>query len=474
MLRSSSSRSVLAPVLPLLLALLAAPAAAQSGPLPFFDGELLVRGPGAVSGYEALYRIDPAAGHGELLIDSLYPNYSKAGWMAYDPFRDLVLAYTAYQPLGVFSPRLYGIGADGSLASLGFDGEKLAALTPLGDGRVYCTRDQKPYLLDAGDNLLPLLDAGGLPVDLSLDHLAYDAASNSLIGVTTSIATSPCYAPFHLAVHRLPLDAAGTKLAGPVACSSFDINAAAYAVGLDPLPGGDLLVSLTGVSPLSDLVLLRVEPDTLNVTVWSVSTLNDLNGGVWSPKLARAVVLDDTANVLRTFIEGQGGTGTLLTVDVPVGDGSTGVSPTNTMTDVDLLGAACGGLAQTFGAGLAGKGGFVPSLGASLCPTLGSPLKLAAADGVGGGLGLVVIATATAPYPLFGGTGYVLPPFVAQLPLVLGGSAGLAGAGGAVLSIPTPSTPSLLGVPFYAQAGILDAAAAQGVSFTKALELRLG
>lgn len=457
----------------LLAAVLAGPAAAQAG--PFADGELLVRGPSPTDpGYDALYRIDPLAGHGELALDLLYPGYSKAGWIAYDPFRDMLLAYTAYKPLGPFSPKLYGIGPDASLTNLGFDGEILGALTPLGDGRVYCTRNLKPALIDAGDNLQPLLDAGGLPLDMHLDYLAYDAPTNSLIGVTTSEMTSPCFAFKHLAVHRLPLNAAGTQLSGPVTCTGYDYGAVSYVVGLDPLPGGDLLVALTGVSPSSDQVLLRIDPATLGVSLWSLSTLNDVNGGVWSPGLDRAVVLDDAANLLRTFSEGQGGTGTTLPVDVPVGDGSTGVSTGNTFTDVELFGSSCSGFALSFGQGLAGKGGFVPALSASVCPTLGAPLKLVVGGGVGAGIGLIAIAGGTASYPFFGGTGYLLPPFFAQLPFVLSASAGLAGAGGVILSIPTPSSPALIGVPFYVQGGILDSAAAAGVALTQALELQLG
>ena len=116
----------------------------------------------------------------------------------------------------------------------------------------------------------------------------------------------------------------------------------------------------------------------------------------------------------------------------------------------------------------------MPALSASVCPTLGAQLKLVASGGVGAGVGLIAIAGGTASYPVFGGTGYLLPPFFAQLPFVLGGSAGVAGAGGVILSIPTPSSPALIGVPFYAQGGILDSAAAAGVSLTQALELQLG
>jgi len=159
---------------------------------------------------------------------------------------------------------------------------------------------------------------------------------------------------------------------------------------------------------------------------------------------------------------------------VPVGDGTTGVSTGNTFADVELLGSACAGFALAFGEGLAGKGGFVPALSVSTCPTLGAPLKLVVSEGVGAGAGLIAIAGSTAPYPLLGGTGYLLPPFFAQLPLALGGIAGQAGQGSVILSIPTPSTPSLLGVSFHAQGGVLDAAAAAGVALTQALELQLG
>ncbi|QDU65894.1 hypothetical protein [Engelhardtia mirabilis] len=463
-----------APLLSIALALVlgaSSPAVAQTG--PFVDGELLLRAPGS-AGQSALYRINPITGHGDLVVDQLFPNYSGAGWVTYDPYRDRLLAYTAYSPLGVFSPRLYAFDSNDALSNLGFDGQALKCLTPVGDGRIYCFDNGGLKLIDAGDNIQPVLDQASQPVSLVMDQLAYDASTNSLIGALRLLPSSPCYTIQHILVYRYPLNGAGTQLSGPVSCNSYDVDATPWPIGLDPLPGGDLLLTLTGVSPFSDKVFLRVNPASLAISLWGESTLNDLDGGVWNPALQRAIVLDDQANELRTFFPGQGGTGSLLPVDLVVGDGTTGVSAANAMADIELFGSACGGFAASFGVGLAGKGGIVPELSASTCPTVGAPLKLSVTQGLGASAAVVLLSAGSAPFPLFGGTAYVLPPYFLTLSLPLNGPQITAGAGQATTSVPTPNDPSLAGLQFYAQGGVLDAAALQGVSLTNALALQLG
>ncbi len=448
-------------------------ATAQTG--PFANHEVLVRSPG-ISGLETIYRIDPVAGVGVPLIEELFPNYSGPGWMNYDPSRDAILAFTSWSPTGLFDPRLLAISEDGSVLDLGFKStsERITAITPVGDGRVYCNKPSGLHLLDVTNTLVPVLDHLGQPVTDLLDHLHYHAPTNSLIGVTAQNTAAPCYEFRHVAVQRLPLTPNGKQLSGPITCTNYDINASGWPIGIDPLPGGFLLVSVTGVSPFADEVFLRVNPFTLTISLWGESTLNDINGGIWSVPLQRVIVIDDVSNEFRTFTPGQSDGGSFLPVNVPLGDSTTGVSSTNTMFDIELVPGACGGSSIAFGERLAGSGGVEPKLSVNGCPTIGGNVTFVVAEALGGTAGILAIGAATAPFPLVGGTFYVAPPFLAQLPLGVGGVPGVAGDGAAVLPLPTPANGNLVGIPFFAQAGLADGAAPSGFALTNAVKFTLG
>ena len=96
--------------LPLHLIALAASSvtpAAQTG--DFQDGELLVWTDDSSGGAATLYRIDAGTGQGVALTGGLSSAYVRPGGFEYDPFRQAILTYTAYEPLGLFSPRLLRI-----------------------------------------------------------------------------------------------------------------------------------------------------------------------------------------------------------------------------------------------------------------------------------------------------------------------------------------------------------------------------
>lgn len=93
------------------------------------------------------------------------------------------------------------------------------------------------------------------------------------------------------------------------------------------------------------------------------------------------------------------------------------------------------GCAVNLGPGTTGTGGVVPQLsaGAGSC---GGPLSLFLQDAVGGSSVLLFVGTQAAQIPAAGGTLYVdafSPPFV-TVPLPLGGTAGVAGAGSTILA----------------------------------------
>jgi hypothetical protein len=56
-----------------------------------------------------------------------------------------------------------------------------------------------------------------------------------------------------------------------------------------------------------------------------------VNAGHWNPRFGQALVLDDGSNVLRTYDYGDSGFGTVITTDVPVSDGTSGLGPGDTI-----------------------------------------------------------------------------------------------------------------------------------------------
>ena len=458
----------------LLYLLLTLEAAAQTG--PFTDGELLVRAPDDEVNRWAIYRVDPVSGQVAKLFEDMVYNYSEGGWITYEPRRDAVLAYTTHEPLGLFSARLFLIESDGAFTDLGFVGEKLQAMAPTGDGRVYLRKGTALNMLTSTNQLLPIFDGNGAPVDISLDHLIYDPGTNCLIGVPmTGIQTSnPCYAFEHITVHRLPLSADGLSVAGPITCSSYDTKNSAAPIGLDHLPGGKILLTLADGDTTSDRQLLEVDPVTLSIGLWAESDFSDLDGGVWLPALGGAVVLDDKNNVLRLHAKGSSGEGTVLPTDYPLGNGFTGWSSANAMTDIDLHGPGCGGLAKSFGHGLAGAGGLVPQFRSAYCPEIGKTMSLVLSDGVGGGLGITVVGTAPDAAPVNGGTLFVKQPFALLYFTTLPGAVGQPGVGATVSSIVIPNLSILVGFPLWAQGVVFDPAAPQGYAFSRGLEVRIG
>ncbi len=451
-------------------------ASAQTGPYSHDELFVLTTPPG--QSLHTLYRINPATGVGVPFVDSILPSYSDGDWIDFDAYRDAMVGFFAWEPLGVFQPRLFAISEDGELTDLGFNSQtdKITGIAPTGDGRIYLQKKASGlHVLDAFNVLHPVLDHNGVQFDLLFDQVHYDAASNSLIGASAfTQPASPCFEAGHFVVHRLPLTPNGLAMSGPISCNKYDVNAGAWVMGLDPFPNGDLLLTLAGSSNITDDLMYRVSLPSLAISLWSATSLYALDGGVWNDTLARAILLDDISNELRTFSAGQTGPGVTLPVNVPVGDGTTGNSARNSMVDIEVSSAACTGSVIAFGERLEGTGGVEPKLGVVGCPVIAGSITFVVADALGQAGGILAMSAGTAPFPLVGGTFYVLPPFLVQLPLVTGGTQGVAGDGAALLPLPTPANGNLVGVPFYAQAGIADAGAVSGFSLTNAVKFTLG
>jgi hypothetical protein len=139
-------------------------------------------------------------------------------------------------------------------------------------------------------------------------------------------------------------------------------------------------------------------------------------------------------------------------------------------SEIVALAAGCRGDFTPYGAGLAGSGGFVPSIDGTGCPTLRQPVVIRLANGLGGAIAGIVFGTRKSSQPLLGGT-LLVEPLVLDV-VALGGAGAGRGTGSYAVAIPADG--HLVGRSFYWQAAVLDSGAPQGVSFTSGLDMSMG
>ncbi len=125
-----------------------------------------------------------------------------------------------------------------------------------------------------------------------------------------------------------------------------------------------------------------------------------------------------------------------------------------------------------YGTGLAGTGAVVPELFAVGTMRIGTTVAMHVEAARGGALSWVVLGSGRAQMPLLGGTVWIAPPY-APLPLALGGTGGVAGAGNGRLPIALPNASALIGAKARLQAAIADAGAIAGVALTNAIEIEI-
>ena len=129
----------------------------------------------------------------------------------------------------------------------------------------------------------------------------------------------------------------------------------------------------------------------------------------------------------------------------------------------------------SYGAGTAGAGAQVPQLTGVGPATIGSGVSLDASNGLGGAPGAMLLGSGLASQvsiPVLGGTMLVLP--AVSLPVVLGGSVGVAGDGTSSLPLTIPASASVIGVNLNFQAVFVDAVAPAGLSMTAAVDMWIG
>lgn len=440
------------------------------------EGELIVDtyllGTGA-----AFVRVDPVSGNSQILFSG---HYSTAwpGASVFDAHRSALLVSTSLPPDPYWLDRLWSVQSNGTASPIaGIANLALKALCSAGDGRVFYQHaspaSDEIHWLDAANGIHTLLDASGTnPFVFPVEHMLWHAPSNSLLATTSAVwSTNTCVAG-SCSIFRIPLSFDGTRIASAPVCAPI-ATASQEIMSMDHLPGGDVLLCLgSGTSPVYPNLLLRVDPGTLAATPYASPSVGDLNGACYCPNIGRVVVLDDGANVLRTYLPGGSGGGTVLATNLAVSPGSSGYSPRETMWKVDTNGPGCAGAAIAYGTGLAGAGGFVPTLGVAGCPAAGTPFTLSIELLVGGTIGVIGLGDGPAAIPALGGT-LLIFPVVATVVVVAGGAPLVPGAGNAGLPL-LVADPSLIGLAFWFQGAFLDAAAAQGWSLTNGLQLVIG
>jgi WD40 repeat protein len=134
-------------------------------------------------------------------------------------------------------------------------------------------------------------------------------------------------------------------------------------------------------------------------------------------------------------------------------------------TDPTIVMTTCDGSIESYGAGTAGSGGFVPDLDLGGCASPGGTLSIAIHDALGGSQAVLLMGLTQASVPLKGGTllvGSLLPTFVV---LPLGG----AGAGNGSIELQALLPPNTPVASLALQAWVVDPggpkgfAASQGV-----------
>lgn len=131
----------------------------------------------------------------------------------------------------------------------------------------------------------------------------------------------------------------------------------------------------------------------------------------------------------------------------------------------------CGSRVFPYGAGCAGTGGFVPTIGIGPCVIPGHDTTLSIGLGLGGSTALVFVGAGQASAPLAGGCTFLLSqfhPVPIALPLTPGGPGG--GGISATLPVPAQLVPPLV---VNLQAFVLDPGAPLGAAGTRGLSLQL-
>lgn len=450
-----------------------APAAAQGG--GFVANDLYVYAQLGIPPFAGIVRVPPLTGASSLHV-GLGPLAPDGGVIEFDAYRQRLV----YLEQGTTEFRVKTVDGNGNVAPLIAGEHAWTGLASAGDGRIYHYDKASPTpgrirWLDAANQVHQLFDVDGVtpyaPSALTNgpQDMIYHAGENALF-IVHDFTLSFCSggSPSRVFVHKIPLSADGTRVAGTLQCNEFDLDPTdgEGCAGLSLLPNGDLLLGAHNAhygSPLARL--LRVNPVTLAITPYA-SFGDAANGGsVYSHALGKAVAHDVFKKKLLAYSDGQIDNGAAVPSSIEFAD------PRAVIVEIPAL--ACDGAWIAYGAGLAGKGGIVPRIYGSGCPAPGAPITLKIDQVVGGAAGLLFIGATPTSLPFVGGT-LLVNPIGGGFIVVVGGAAGTAGAGAIVAPAMMPNDASLSGLSVFLQAGFADAAATAGASLTQGLEIEIG
>lgn len=462
--------------------LAAAPLLAQGGGFTANDLVLYsAKIPGASPTNQGLVLMDTVAGTSQVLVGATQVNVNP-GNACFDLHRQRVL-FTANLDVAGKPGHLWAANADGELDDLGFVGVQLNNMAPTGDGRIYLNQSllTTPFrYIDAANRLQTLMDEtgsapfvlqGSTPSDLG--NMIYESATNALF-LASGLLPCPGGATSRINVRKLPLSPDGQRVTGPITCAQFDVAAPGEGpAGWSRGPGGQLMLVVdiggSGVAPK----ILSVDPATLAISVFASSGgyFGDAGvpGGTWAPGLDKAVILDSGGNHLRAYAAGDSGVGQPVFFSGAPISGLGGSACTLFAID----GSPCTGGWMPYGPGLAGTGGFVPTLTGLGYPMVDGLFGLSIAEGLGGATAQIFVGLAAAATPFKGGTFLVDSP-VLQATLALGGTPGAAGVGSLVLPAALPADPLLEGLQLFLQVGLADAGAVRGAALSNGLRMEIG
>jgi len=293
---------------------------ARAGDQSFQVGDLFALLRGYSFSTDAIVRIQPG-GAGSWSVLSEFPTGIWPTTFTYDAYRGRLIYIHSN-----FVHEIRAVDADGSHTVLvpAWRPDQLAAR---GDGILYIFEDDTAavgfHYLDASNVLHDLLDVAGtarfnLGPSGRLDEMIYDPGTNSLIGFVgdfTGIGIPECPASHASCAVRIPLNAAGTQVAGPAVATSAEISISFESpIGSGYVPGGGILWVVDTNSNDQEPRLQLLDPSTM-VTVPYASPgyyigAAGIGGGTYSAVRGQGVTLNPRDENLKAWSLGDSGAGT--------------------------------------------------------------------------------------------------------------------------------------------------------------------
>lgn len=352
---------------PKLLLVVAALAAAHriyaQTPAGFLPGDLYQYSNKLHDGVDfyGIARIDPLTGGTTTLVKM----FGGGTNLVYDPARDRLAFYGRLAV--VPNNQLHFLDASGTFTSTLTLSFTPRSLSPGKNGKLYIATPTGPNgirWLALDNTVTSLKDAAGTADftygGAAFDYVHYDHATNALFLLQQSAATTCGQPTFNTyKVVKVPLSEDGTKVGGAIVESQFCLGVYGLTpTGLCRGPQGRLLAFFDKNDFAAAPLVQWIDTNTLAVGAFATPVFpfdNSIAGGTYSQLLGRAVLIDTSANVARSYGFGETGGGSVLVtananpmVSAPgsIGDGSE-------MCTIDIDGA---GLA-TYGAGKPGCAG---------------------------------------------------------------------------------------------------------------------